>query len=197
MAKKLGKHGPDPAKKPSERRTSKKRRVGPVVGAHVEVLWEGGLYAAEVVKCHRTGEYDVVYEKDGTEGTFVTHEEHRLLPLEQGVMTLAKSVISGDITATKLCQYAKKNGLHRWKQDEGCDWKRPCLFTSRGYVTHTHPMNEAIFVQSGTITVTDVKRGIEIVASAGDIIKIPEGVKHKERCSENGTEALGVLFEYD
>ena len=54
----------------------------PVVGDRVEVLREGKLYAAEVVKCHSTGEYDVVYEKDGTEGTLVTREEHRLLPLE-------------------------------------------------------------------------------------------------------------------
>jgi hypothetical protein len=51
------------------------------VGARVEVLWKGKLFAAEVMKCHRTGAYDVVYEKDGTEGTLVTHEEHRLVPL--------------------------------------------------------------------------------------------------------------------
>jgi hypothetical protein len=31
-----------------------------------------------------TGEYDVVYEKDGTGGTLVTREEHQLLPLEKG-----------------------------------------------------------------------------------------------------------------
>jgi hypothetical protein len=53
----------------------------PVVGDRVEVLREGKLCPAGVVKCHNTGEYDVVYEKDGTEGTLVTREEHRLLPL--------------------------------------------------------------------------------------------------------------------
>ena len=37
-----------------------------MVGKRVEVLWKGELFAAKVVKCHRTGEYDVVYEKDGT-----------------------------------------------------------------------------------------------------------------------------------
>ena len=56
----------------------------PVVNDRVELLREGKLYPAEVVKCHSTGEYDVVYEKDGTEGTLVTREEHRLLPLEKG-----------------------------------------------------------------------------------------------------------------
>ena len=54
-----------------------------VVGKRVEVLWKGELFAAEVVKCHRTGEYDVMYEKDGTVRTFVTREEHRLAPLEE------------------------------------------------------------------------------------------------------------------
>ena len=49
-----------------------------VVGKRVEVLWKGALFAAEVVKCHRTGAYDVVYEKDGTVGTLVTREEHQL-----------------------------------------------------------------------------------------------------------------------
>jgi hypothetical protein len=43
----------------------------PVVGSRVEVLREG-KYPAEVVKCHNTGEYDVVYEKDETEGTLLT-----------------------------------------------------------------------------------------------------------------------------
>jgi hypothetical protein len=56
----------------------------PVVGDRVEVLWEGGLYAATVTTCHSTGEYDVVYEKGGAEGTFVTREKHQLLPLEGG-----------------------------------------------------------------------------------------------------------------
>jgi hypothetical protein len=37
-----------------------------------------------VVKCHSTSECDVVYEKDGTEGTLVTREEHPLPPLEKG-----------------------------------------------------------------------------------------------------------------
>ena len=55
----------------------------PVVGDRVEVLWRGELCAAEVVKCHRTGEYNVVYENDGTVRTFVTREEHRLLPLAE------------------------------------------------------------------------------------------------------------------
>jgi hypothetical protein len=44
----------------------------PVVGDRVEVLREEKLCPAEVVKCHSTSEYDVVYEKDGTEGTLVT-----------------------------------------------------------------------------------------------------------------------------
>jgi hypothetical protein len=52
----------------------------PVVGDRVEVLW-GELRTAEVVKCHRTGEYNVVYETNGTVRTFVTREEQRLLPL--------------------------------------------------------------------------------------------------------------------
>jgi hypothetical protein len=56
----------------------------PVVGDRVEVLRQGKLCPAEVVKYHSTGEYDVVYEKDGTEGTLVTRKEHRLLPLEKG-----------------------------------------------------------------------------------------------------------------
>ena len=55
-----------------------------VVGKRVEVLWKGELFAAEVVKCHRTGEYDVVYEKDGMVGTLVTREEHQLRGLEVG-----------------------------------------------------------------------------------------------------------------
>jgi hypothetical protein len=56
----------------------------PVVGSRVEVLGEAELFAAEVVKCHSTVEYGMVCEKDGTGGTLVTHEEHRLLPLEKG-----------------------------------------------------------------------------------------------------------------
>ena len=55
----------------------------PVVGDRVEVLWEGRLYAAEVVKCHSTGEYGAVYVNNGTEGTLVTHEEQQLCPLEK------------------------------------------------------------------------------------------------------------------
>ncbi len=43
----------------------------PVVGDRVEVLWRGELHAAAVVKCHRTGEFNVVYV-DGTVRTFVT-----------------------------------------------------------------------------------------------------------------------------
>ena len=62
----------------------------PVVGDRVEVLCEGKLCPAEVVMCHSTGEYDGVYEKDGTEGTLVTREEHRLLPLEEGEGSGAK-----------------------------------------------------------------------------------------------------------
>jgi hypothetical protein len=54
------------------------------VGARVEVLWEGALYAAVVTRCHTTGKYDVVYEKGETTGTFLTFEEHRLLPLKEG-----------------------------------------------------------------------------------------------------------------
>jgi hypothetical protein len=34
----------------------------------VRVLLERKLFAANVMKRHRTGEYDVVYEKDATEG---------------------------------------------------------------------------------------------------------------------------------
>jgi hypothetical protein len=41
------------------------------------VLWEGKLFAAKGMKRHRTGEYDVVYEEDETEGTFVTRKELR------------------------------------------------------------------------------------------------------------------------
>jgi len=55
----------------------------PVLGDRVEVLWRGELCAAEVVKCHRTGEYNAVYEQDGTVRTFLTREEHRLLPLAE------------------------------------------------------------------------------------------------------------------
>jgi hypothetical protein len=51
----------------------------PVVGDRVEVLREGKLCPAEVAKCHILVEYDVMYEKDGTGGTLVTREEHRLL----------------------------------------------------------------------------------------------------------------------
>jgi hypothetical protein len=53
----------------------------PVVGDRVEVLWRGELHAAEVVKCHRTGEYNVVYETNGTVRTFLTREENWLVPL--------------------------------------------------------------------------------------------------------------------
>jgi hypothetical protein len=53
----------------------------PVVGDRVEVLWRGELHPAEVVKCHRTGEYNVVYETDGTVRTFLTREDNRLVPL--------------------------------------------------------------------------------------------------------------------
>jgi hypothetical protein len=62
-----------------------KERLVPrlAVGARVEVLWEGELFAAEVMQRHRMGEYDVMYEKDGTVRTFVTREEHRLAPLEE------------------------------------------------------------------------------------------------------------------
>ena len=35
------------------------------VGARVEVLWEGALYAAEVVRCRARGKFDVVYEGGG------------------------------------------------------------------------------------------------------------------------------------
>jgi hypothetical protein len=60
---------------------SKDGKSGPVVGNRVEVLWRGELHAAEVVKCHRTGEFNVVYETDGTVRTFVTREDNRLVPL--------------------------------------------------------------------------------------------------------------------
>jgi hypothetical protein len=53
----------------------------PVVGNRVEVLWKGELHAAEVVMCHRTGEYNVVYETDGTVRTFLPRDETRLVPL--------------------------------------------------------------------------------------------------------------------
>ena len=56
----------------------------PVVGDRVEVLWEGRMYAAEVITCHSTGEYDVVYEKGGAEGTFVTRDKQQLLPRAGG-----------------------------------------------------------------------------------------------------------------
>jgi hypothetical protein len=51
------------------------------VGARVEVLWDGERFAAEVLRCHNTGQYDVVYEEDGQLGTFLTPEVHLLLPL--------------------------------------------------------------------------------------------------------------------
>jgi hypothetical protein len=51
------------------------------VGARVEVLWDGEPFAAEVVRCYTTGQYDVVYEEDGQSGTFLTPAEHQLLPL--------------------------------------------------------------------------------------------------------------------
>jgi hypothetical protein len=62
----------------------------------VEVLWKGKPFAAEVVKCYRTGAYDVVYEKDGTEGTFVTYEEHRRVPLKGKGTKGEEEVVGGD-----------------------------------------------------------------------------------------------------
>ena len=114
------------------------------------------------------------------------------------------------VTAAELRRYAKESKLRLWQQDKDLgrfDWEHPCLFTSQGYVPHTHAVNEAIFVQSGTITVVDLgrdndpnnvkaKRGAEIVASEGDVVTIAAGVNHQERCSGPGSEALGVLFEY-
>ena len=48
------------------------------VGARVEVLWEGAVYAAEVVKCRARGAFDVVYEGGGELGTWLTRKKHRL-----------------------------------------------------------------------------------------------------------------------
>ena len=38
------------------------------VGARVEVLWKGALYAAKVVRCRARGKFDVVYEGGGEWG---------------------------------------------------------------------------------------------------------------------------------
>ena len=53
------------------------------VGSREEVLWEGALYAAEVVKCRARGEFDVVYEGGGESGTRLTREEHWLRLFEK------------------------------------------------------------------------------------------------------------------
>jgi hypothetical protein len=76
----------------------------PVVGDRVEVLREGRLYPAEVVKCRSTGEYDVVYEKNGTGGTLVTREEHRLLPLETGG--------GGEGSGAKQASWSEEEDVH-------------------------------------------------------------------------------------
>jgi hypothetical protein len=59
------------------------------------------LYPAEVVKCRNTGEYAVVYETDRTVGRFVTHEEHRLLPLEEKEEGVETDEEEGEVAAVQ------------------------------------------------------------------------------------------------
>ena len=114
-----------------------------------------------------------------------------------GPLTLFKGVISGRATAGKLAQYAEQHGLRPWTQDTGCDWDSPCLFKRGLYDPHTHLVNEAVYVKSGTITVTNVKSNTKLVANTGDIVKIPTGPNSEHVESTETHTAYGVLFEYD
>jgi hypothetical protein len=86
------------------------------VGDRVEVLSGGSLCPAEVMKCHSTGEDDVVYEKDGTERTLVTREEHRLRPLEKG----GRGKGSG---AKEASWSEEEEEVHNWRMHQagGCE----------------------------------------------------------------------------
>ena len=110
-------------------------------------------------------------------------------------LTLVKGVISGRATAEKLAKYSAQHGFRPWSLDTGCDWKRPCLFKPGLYGPHTHPVNEAVYVKSGIITVTDVKSNTRVIAYEGDLIKIRRNREHVE--STETPTAFGVLFEFD
>ena len=49
---------------------------GYAVGDRVEVLWEGELFDAEVIKLHASGAVDVAYDINGSVGMHLTAEDH-------------------------------------------------------------------------------------------------------------------------
>ena len=50
--------------------------AGYSIGDRVEVQWMAELFAAKVIRVHSSGKVDVVYDIDGSMGTFLTVEEH-------------------------------------------------------------------------------------------------------------------------
>jgi hypothetical protein len=70
----------------------------PGVGSRVEVVWDGGIFTAVVVKLYPTGDCDVVYEQDGSTGYNLRVLEHGLQLLDPAVAGQQSAAARREIT---------------------------------------------------------------------------------------------------